>query len=136
MMARNLKYPHLLPHDIIVWERYLELFGNEYNLIEYDVRVGKGRPASPGLPLNIQQMAVDLSQRRIDAVGFKDHTIDIIEITTIATTKAIGQLIMYPTLYKQTYQPTAPLHPLLVCEKLGSDVLEVLMDRDLDYILV
>lgn len=135
-MARNRKFPHLLQKDIVVWERFLHLFGNQYNNIDYDVRVGKGRPASPGLPQNIQQMSIDLSQRRIDAVGFQDHQIDIIELTTTASTKAIGQLLMYPVLYKQTFPGTLPLRPLLVCESLAPDVLDVLLDKQLEFVLV
>lgn len=135
-MARNRLYPHLLSKDISVWERYLFLFANQFTSIEYDVRVGKGRPADPGMPPNIRKMAMDLSQRRIDAVGFTEDKIYIIEITTRASTKAIGQLMMYPTLYQQTFRPALPLHPLLVCSSLESDVMPVLLDRDIDFVVV
>ena len=135
-MSRNRKYPHLLPQDIVVWERFLSIFGHEYVHFDYDVRVGDGRPADPNLPANIRQMAIDLSQRRIDAVGFKDHAIDIIELTTLASTMAIGQLIMYPVLYAQRFPTALLLRPLLVCETLESDVLPVLMEKGLAHALV
>ena len=135
-MSRNRLYPHLLSKDILVWERYLELFKNLFTSIEYDIRVGRGRPADAGMPVNIRKMAMDLSQRRIDAVGFTVDRIFIIEITTRASTKAIGQLMMYPTLYQQTFHPALPLHPLLVCSSLESDVQPVLFDRDIDFVVV
>ena len=39
----NQKYPHLLPVDVPVWERFLSLFGDMYKSIDYDIRVGHGR---------------------------------------------------------------------------------------------
>lgn len=126
MASKNRQFPHLLPGDIPVWERFLVAFPDRYDRIEYDVRVGKGRPAPPGFEPNIKKMALDLSRRRIDAIGFTGERIDIIEITRLADLKAVGQLLAYPLLYKQTYGGTKPMHTVLIAEELHTDIEQVL----------
>lgn len=126
MSFKNRLYPHLLPDDIPVWERYLAAFPDRYSRIEYDVRVGNGRPAPPGSDPNIRKMQRDLSRRRIDAVGFRPGQIDIIEITRLADLKAIGQLTAYPLLYQQTFRQTPNLHTILVAEELHTDIKTVI----------
>jgi hypothetical protein len=122
MASKNRLYPHLLPQDIAVWERYLNSPDAAYHSIEYDVRVGSGRDPGDTYEANIRQMAIDLSQRRIDAVGHRRDTIDIIEITTDAGLTAIGQLHAYPRLYTARYNPTKPLRTVLVCESIQTDL--------------
>lgn len=126
MCFKNRFFPHLLPNDIPVWERFLEAFPDRFDRIEYDVRVGKGRPAPTNMDPNIQKMALDLSRRRIDAIGFSPGRIDIIEITRLADLKAVGQLMAYPLLYTQTFGPSVPLHTILVAEELHTDIKPVL----------
>lgn len=136
MSNKNRLYPHLLPEDIILWERFLTLHGQEFSHFDYDIRVGNGRPAGDIYPENIRQMALDLSMRRIDAIGHTPTELYIIEVTTSAGLKAIGQLITYPLLYQQTFGPTKPLHPLLVTESLQPDVLPALEAHAIDYLIL
>jgi len=126
MTFKNRYYPHLLPCDIPVWERFLYTFPNRFGRIEYDVRVGKGRPAPPEMHRVIQKAALDLSRRRIDAIGYTTSEINIIEVTRLADLKAIGQLNAYPLLYTKTYKPTLPLHTILVCEEIHTDIETIL----------
>lgn len=123
---KNRFYPHLLPNDIPVWERFLEAFPDRYDRIDYDVRVGKGREAPPEFEANLRKMALDLSRRRIDAIGYTPNRIDIIEITRLADLKAIGQLLAYPLLYRETFGPSVPVHTILVAEELHTDIKTVL----------
>ncbi len=97
MSIKNNPYPHLLPEDVPVWERFLEAHGAEFFSIKYDVRVGKGRPLSENNTSNMKKMALMLSQRRIDAVALSRAGIHLIEITRRGDLKAIGQLESYPT---------------------------------------
>lgn len=135
MAGHNRKYPHLLTPDVPVWEAFLAAFGDNYTEIDYDVRVGQGRPAGPGFDPAIQKDALDLSMRRIDAVAHAADTVDIIEITRIADLKAIGQLFTYPLLYAQTYHPATPIRAVLVAERLRTDILTVLESYQIAYYL-
>lgn len=129
-------YAHLLPVDVAVWERYLHRFATRYTHLEYDVRVGLGR--DPGSPFDdtMRSMALDLSMRRIDAVGFTPERITVIEITHSAGMTALGQLRAYPTLYRLTYMPDLPLSTLLVAADLQSDIQVILEHEHIPYVLV
>jgi hypothetical protein len=130
------KYPHLLKVDVPVWERFLDRYGRDYNHFEYDVRVGLGRDPGPEVGNTIRQMALDLSLRRIDAVGHRADGIHVIEITTSAGMTAVGQLSSYPTLYRDTFHPTKPITPLLVAEMLQSDIETALNAANIPFVLV
>lgn len=136
MAFKNRFYPHLLPYDIPVWERYLASHGDQYIKIEYDVRVGEGSRPPRDLPDNIRQMWVDLSKKRIDAVAWRLDKIVLIEITRRAGMKAIGQLRTYPILYNLTYKPFLPAEPLLVAEQLLPDIKPALAENNIPYILL
>lgn len=136
MSIKNNPYPHLLPEDVPVWERFLAQFGSQFFSIKYDVRVGNGVPVSPTEPKNIQKMAIMLTQRRIDAVALSHNGIHVIEITRFADLKAIGQLEAYPILYRDRFDPRAKVSPLLVCEKLESDIEPILNQKGIDYVLL
>lgn len=125
-MAKNHNFPHLLPDDVVVWKLFLDSHYDLFDVIDYDVRVGEGRPM-PDLPTaNLQRMAVDLSQRRIDAVGHLKNSRIIIEITHTLGLKAIGQIQSYPTLYKTKYPGNYSLRSLLVAGSIESDMIPVL----------
>lgn len=132
-MARNHKYPHLLPDDVVVWEQFLKAHPNLFHTLDYDVRIGVGRPR-PDLPdANLRKMATDLSQRRIDVVGHQDEIRTIIEITHSAGLKALGQLHAYPILYAQTYPGQYRLRTLLVAGALQSDMILCYIDCGVPY---
>lgn len=122
------EYPHLLSVDVPVWEAFLTTHAPDFTIIDYDVRVGEGRDPGEDFEQNIRGMALDLSKRRIDAVGHLPGEIWIMEITTVADMRAIGQLITYPGLYRMTYRPAFPLIPVLICAKLDQDLQKVLAE--------
>jgi len=132
----NNLYPHLLPPDIPVWLGFLKEYGHQFHRFEYDVRVGQGRPAPLTYPENIRQMALDLSMRRIDAVGFTAAGIIVIEITRLAGLRAVGQLVTYPILYRQTFDPKQTVNPLLVCQEIDSDIKPILIEKNIDYVII
>lgn len=129
-------YAHLLPPDVQVWERYLTAFRHRYSHFEYDIRVGLGRDPGPNFDPTMRSMALDLSLRRIDAIGFTPERITIIEITHSAGMTALGQLRAYPTLYRLTYMPDLPLSTLLVAAQLQSDIQVILEHEHIPYVLV
>lgn len=132
MAFKNRWFPHLLPDDIDVWERYLVHPDHHYTHIDYDVQVGFGAPAPPGITPEIEKARLHLTRRRIDAVAYAPSLITLIEITRLVDLKAIGQVISYPILYNLTYRPRLPVKMLLVCEKLNTDIEYVLPELRVD----
>ncbi len=125
-MPPHRKYPHLLPPDIPVWEKFLDQYGDRFDALDYDVRVGDGRPRPELETENLRRMATDLSQRRIDAIAHRGNVRILIEITHHLGMKAIGQLQVYPVLYRQKYPGAYALRSLIVADELGTDIHQVL----------
>ena len=136
MALENRQFPHLLPIDIEVWKRFLALFGHLYDFFDYDLRVGEGRPAPEGNHQVIQKMALDLSKRRIDAVGHSRPSTTIIEITTGIGFTAIGQIQVYPQLYRETFNVTGPLHTLIVGSHLQDDIAGPLRQLGIPWVTI
>lgn len=130
------RFAHLLPLDVVVWERYLSRYGQNYSMFEYDVRVGLGRDPGSDYSDNIRSMGLDLSMRRIDCVCHKQSSITVVEVTHTAGFKALGQIYGYPILYVLTFQPSLPVKSLLVCEKIQSDLRPVLDSLEVNYLLI
>jgi hypothetical protein len=130
------RYPHLLPEDVPVWERFLDAYGQRYTHFEYDVRTLPHFDPGPEWPDNYRKMAMSLSARRIDAIGHFTTGIHIIEVTTSAGLTAVGQLTTYPVLYKMTYHPQINISPLLVAESLQTGIEEVLNAHFIAFVLV
>lgn len=126
-------YPHLLPKDCKLWQRFIDSKHNKFVDFDYDVRVGPRPDPGPDYPENIRQMWGDLSQRRIDAVGHNTNGITIIEISLDAGLTAIGQLEVYPILYAQTYPHHPPISTLLITENLQIGILECIQVNSIPY---
>ena len=121
---KNKRYTHLPKQDHPVWERFLNSPANIYTHFEYDVHVGDGRDPGQIHTDDIRKLAVMLSQRRIDAIGYhKDH-LGLFEVTRTAGLKALGQLIAYPVLYQLKYNPELAIKPILIAEDMQTDKLD------------
>jgi len=136
MISLPKRFPHILSPDVPVLIRWLSKHMTEILWIDMDVRVGEGRPAPPETPPNLRQMALDLSKRRIDVVAGFSNYIAIVEVTGIAGFTAIGQLLVYPPLYRQTFSPGLDVIPLLVCAEIQPDVRSVIADYGIKYEIV
>ena len=85
-------YPHMMPADVAIWERFIEKFPNAYNSVEYDVKVG----AIPKFVTEHEDVAIQgqapLYARKIDVVGHAGANIDIIELKPNAGMSTLGQV--------------------------------------------
>lgn len=118
-------FTHLLEPDAILLAAYFEADPGKYDSADFDVRVGLGRDPGPAFDSAMRQMALALSQRRIDCIGFRSNRIDIIEVTLSAGLTALGQMLAYPQLYQETFNPTLPLVSVLVTYELEADTEQV-----------
>jgi hypothetical protein len=122
MSIKATPFPHLLPVDAAVWQRWLDRYGHLFKRFDYDLKVGRGRDPGPATDPKMRQMAVTLSQRRIDAVGYRGSETHLFEITTLADLKCLGQIQAYPLLYAQTFPTLGILKTAVVAERLGTDL--------------
>lgn len=134
--AKNRPYPHLLPESVAIWERFLALYPDRYTHFDYDVRVGQGNPVPDDLPDNLKKMGRDLSQKRIDAIGYANDHVALIEIATRVNMRCLGQIFAYPVLYAHDYHPGRPIRTLVVCEELPPDAETVLTAHKVPYVQI
>lgn len=96
-------YPHLLPGEIEIWERFLAKFPDMFDSFAYDVHVGEAEVLYPGEP-KYQKLAEALLKRRIDVVATRNGEKSIIEIKPDAGATALGQVLFYKALYEREYE--------------------------------
>lgn len=136
MAIKNRFFPHMMPEEIPIWERYLADHESEYDTITYDVKVGTPVTVPDEIDAKVADGARLLSMKRIDAIGWKMGVPTIIEVKLIIGMKAIGQIITYPILYaKQAARREIP-DVLIVGEQLGTDMKLVLDLMEIPFILV
>lgn len=134
--TKLIKYPHLAPEDIVIWERFLERYAGAYESVDYDIRVGEGEPPLPTLEPKYAAMAKALTQKRIDAVAYRPGEIWIFEVKPRAALSALGQIISYTELYILTFNPTETIVPAVVCEMVDHDVKPLMTNRGIQVIIV
>ena len=106
------RYPHLMISDIRIWEQYLEVADHGFDSFDYDVHVGEGVEPMESWTGEIKAMAMALSEKRIDVLGWKANVPTIIEVKPQAALSAIGQVLCYRELYEQ--RSPAEVRPLLM----------------------
>jgi hypothetical protein len=112
----------MLDQDAPVLTAFLKQHGARYTSVAFDVRIGTGRDPGPEYEENIRTMGLDLSRRRIDALGQRPNTVDIIEVTNAAGTTTLGQLIAYKQLYIKDHAPQLAPNVILAARTLQTDM--------------
>jgi len=130
------KYPHMFPEDLKVWERFLDRYGSLYTGFYYDITCGEKSPRFPSWKPEYKKDAAILSRLRIDAVGVRPATIDIIEIKPRGNMAAMGQVLTYMEHYKKEYKPKMPLRGLIVCGEIDPNIITLLEKNHLAYTVV
>lgn len=100
------------------------------------MKVGEGRDPGPDFPDHIRDMALNISKRRIDAIGFTGDTPTIIEISVNAGLTQLGQLMAYPCLYRIQTGTNLPIQRLLVARSIQTDIEPVLIDQKIPFLIV
>lgn len=129
-------YTHLLPASSELIASFLQANPTKYTQVDFDIKVGQGSDPGDQFEDAIRIMAVQLSQRRIDCIGFTADRIDIIEVTPQAGLTCLGQMIAYPMLYAQTFQPTLPVNAVLIAHEFAPDIQVIFDALDLEYHLI
>ncbi len=128
------RFPHMFPLDIAIWKRFLKKFDANYNSFKYDIKVGEGRPPLKHWDKATKRMQEILTKKRIDAVGFGPSFVDVIEVKPSAGPSALGQIITYTALFKNTFDTDLPVRPVIVTDTPEPDM--VRLTDELGIILV
>lgn len=118
----------MFPLDIEVWDRFLDEYSALYETFVYDCRVGKKTWVFPHWNSEYKKNARELSQLRIDVVGFRDSTIDIIEVKPRFSSSAIGQVLAYREAFSKDFKPDKPVRAVVVAGEIDPN-LQPLIER-------
>lgn len=116
--AKRYWYPHMMPEDVAIWQRFIEAYPDAYDTVAYDVKVGEVPDFVAGHEDEAMQAQGPLYQRKIDVVGYKGDQIDIIELKPRASTSAFGQVNAYRHLFELEYSPPEKPRAIVMTDQL------------------
>jgi hypothetical protein len=122
LQADRLNFPGMLPREILVFRSWLRLHESEYTRFDYNYRIGTGFDPGPSVPESIRTMAIQNSQKRIDAVAYQDGKVTLIEVKDRAGFSAVGQLVGYLHLWQNDHPNDPAPRLLLVCNRTQEDI--------------
>lgn len=126
---KRASYPHMMPLDVPIWERFIALHPGMFNMVAYDVAVGSGAPFDTTVVQETGANVGRLYQRKIDVIGFNDKLVTVIELKPRASTASIGQVKGYAKLFKRDFEPVLDVIALVVTDTLMPDMEFVAKDE-------
>lgn len=119
---KRYKYPHMMPGDVEIWERFIEANPTAYDKVSYDVKVGSVPSFDTTVNHETGGNADNLYRRKIDVLGYKGEHIDVIELKPRAGTSAVGQVKGYGKLYEREYSAPSPVGLVIITNELLPDM--------------
>lgn len=117
-------YPHLMPEDVAVWERFIAAYPSAYDSCQYDLPVGSIPDfVKEGTPEDHASME-KLYKKKIDVIGHKGTDLDIVELKPQCTMSTIGQVKGYVHLFTREHGDGFEPKPVVVCGGAHPDVLD------------
>lgn len=107
LQSDRLKFPGLLPDEILVLRAWLVLHQEEYDRFDYNMRIGQGIDPGPTFSDEIRRQNILNTQLRIDAVGWKGTQPTIIEVKRRTGPSNVGQILTYHSVWRQQF-PNGP----------------------------
>ena len=113
----------MLREDVPVWYRFLEKWGGLFVNLYYDCLLG-----GPTLSLEeekdpYQRMWRATTSKRADAIAELEKEVWIIEVATTPGLRAVGQLMVYVSLWIEDPAIAKPERAILVCQALDVDLI-------------
>jgi hypothetical protein len=134
--VKRRKYPHMIAEEVVIWERFVDLFPNRFDSVDYDFRIGVGQQMELDFPENYGRMVTMLTQHRIDVLGWVGEQPTIVEVKDRAILSTIGQMIGYRTLFVKDYNNLKIPNLLCVCGSISRDVITVFTDQQFPWVIV
>jgi hypothetical protein len=113
LQSERLRFPGMLPREILIWQNWLKLHEREYDRFDYNMRIGAGYDPGPTWPDYIRAMAVKNSQLRLDAVLWVQNLPTIVEVKDRCGASALGQLLTYEAVWLHDF-PQGPAPKLVL----------------------
>lgn len=112
----RVKYPHLRPRDVEIWQHFIQKNPDRFNRVFYDYRVGDPEDWPEDAPRYIALAWKDLTMWQIDVTAEDDDFLYIIELKPFARSTAIGQALAYKILFDREEKPWKPTIPVVITD--------------------
>lgn len=110
---------HMLPDDIEIWARFIDLFEDQFEEYEYDRNLGpRVDLGQVELPEELRALAERLLTIRADVIAKRGQEHWIIEVKPNAGLSAFGQILAYDFYYRQVAEPNVVIYRLVVTDYL------------------
>lgn len=117
-------YPHLMPEDVAVWERFIEAYPDYYETVQYDVPVGRIPEFVKNEPDATMRAMEKLYKKKIDVLAESPRTFDIVELKPVCTIATVGQVNGYKHFYVRDEKPDREPRAVVICGAASEDVIE------------
>src|SRR5579863_8388373 len=130
------RYPHLMPLDIQIWDRFLDAYGKDFLGFQYDILLGQGAVPLPNMSDEDKLMLFALTVKRADVLAIQSDMLWLIEIKPRLGMSCVGQLVSYKYLWEEQFGNNPPIMPTWVGEQDENDLHRVLLDLRFTSVVV
>ena len=114
--------PHMLDLDVPIWYRFLDKYGSAFLALHYDCLLGG--------PFHTPQQEADPmwrmwrynTSKRADAIANLSSEVWIIEVSASPGLRAVGQLLVYKSLWLEDPKILKPIQLVLVAAQIDADL--------------
>lgn len=118
--------PALVLIESAVGKAWLRAHRDDYDSVEFNVRLGAGVQLPPGSPAYLYESARAGTTKRIDIVAHDGGNITIVEIKKRISLSALGQLQGYSHLYLQDRPATGHIRLVAIGLSIQEDIAPIL----------
>jgi hypothetical protein len=115
----------LSPEDRTLWRVFLFYHPGRFEVLGFQVPIDT-KPAAPeGFTAKESGEWARLLAKRIDVIASRPGAIAIIEVKPHGGAHAMGQALLYATLFLKTTKPTVPIEPWVICDRVDADAIDL-----------
>lgn len=130
------KFPAMQVDEILVWKGWLLLHQQDYASFDYNLRIGDGTDPGPAVSEPYRTMSIQLSQLRLDAVGWRGNQPTIFEVERRAKPRSVGQLLTYDAVWRNQRLSSSPPQLTLVCADYNVNILQAIREAHIQLDVV
>lgn len=114
--------PHVSSEDLVLWEEFRRRSAKDYEAFYFDVSLGTGEPAGPGVSDNVAKAWQRLTRFRADVVGDTGKEWHLIELRPNAGPGAVGSVQTYMTLWTIAPPDGRSIKAIIVTDRCSQDI--------------
>lgn len=118
------KPPQMLNDDIPTWWQYLDSANTpKFETLFYNVAMTAVEPGEIAGPASMREMWLYNVSKRVDVVAEFENNVHLIEVTSRAGVRALGQIMAYRWLWDYLQPRPGAVIPMIVCQYGDPDIL-------------